>query len=226
MAQTRKDKLVNGQIYHIFTRSIAKFVVFNDQIEFERMRQLLDLYRYQNFNYKFSQFLDLTLPTQSNIIENLRSDNRTLVDIIAFCLMPTHIHFALKQNTDDGISKYMARILNGYSRFFNTKHQRLGPLWSARFKSILVNQDNQLLHLTRYIHLNPSSAGVVDKPEQWEYSSYSEYLNDTQTGTDISNRTDLFDITPKQYRIFVEDRKDYQKQLSLIKSITIDDYSG
>jgi putative transposase len=140
--------------------------------------------------------------------------------------MPTHIHLLLKQITDDGISKYMARVLNGYSRFFNIKHKRLGPLWSGRFKNVRVEDDEQFLHLTRYIHLNPTSAGIVEKPEEWENSSYIEYIRPKESQDSICNFKDLLQMTPKGYQKFVEDRKDYQKNISLIKHQMIDDYSG
>ena len=226
MAQIRKDSLANGEIYHIYTRSIAKFVVFNEEAEYNRAHQLLNLYRHKGFNYKYSQFLTLMPSFQSKIIDNLNSENDALVEIIAYCLMPTHIHLLTKQLSDNGISKYMSRILNGYARYFNTKHKRTGPLWSGRFKSILVSGDEQLLHLTRYIHLNPTSAGIVSRPKDWTYSSYGEYSNDKQNQIAMCEFKDLITLDPKEYRRFVNDHKDYQKQLSSIKYLTIDDYSG
>ena len=226
MSPIREGKLANGEVYHVFTRSIAKFVVFNDHVEFGRILELIDLYRYQNFNYKFSQFLDLSAPSQTVIIEHIRSENDLLVDVIAFCIMPTHIHFAVRQVTEGGISKYLSRVLNGYSRYFNTKHKRVGPLWSGRFKNVFVNNDDQLLHLTRYIHLNPTSASLVSQPQLWKYSSYNEYVDQNIDEYPICTFKDLITMAPEQYKKFVNDRKDYQQQLSNIKSLTIDDYSG
>lgn len=88
---------------------------------------------------------------------------------------------------------------------------------------MLVGDDDQLLHLTRYIHLNPTSANLVKNPENWPYSSFNEYIN-SQKG--ICNFEGLFIIIPNDYKNFVDNRKDYQKQLSVIKLLTIDDYSG
>lgn len=226
MTQYRKDKLENGEIYHIYTRSIAKFVVFNNDDEYSRMYDLLDLYRYKDFIYRYSKFIELSVATQNMITDSLNLENELLVEIVAFCLMPTHIHLILKQVADNGISNYMSKILNGYSRFFNVKHKRTGPLWSGRFKSVLVYADEQLIHLTRYIHLNPTSAGMIRKPEEWDYSSYREYLKQNEKLTPICNYENLISITSKQYQKFVEDQKDHQKQLSVIKSLTIDNYSG
>lgn len=223
MTQYRKEPLKNGEIYHIFTRSISKFVIFNDSSEYERFCQLIRLYRHRGFICQYSDFSRYTVQSQNSIIQRLESENDCLVEIIAYCLMPTHIHFILKQVADDGISKFLSRILNSYSRYFNTKHNRVGPLWSGRFKSVLVEDDEQLLHLTRYIHLNPSSAGLIDAPVNWKYSSIEEYISGK---SQLCKFGDLIEMNPKEYLKFVLDNKDYQKQLAKIKSLLIDNYSG
>lgn len=224
MPQYRKDRLENNYYYHVFSRSIAKYIVFNNEEEYSKFIEIYKLYRHINFGYQYSKFIRLNPMIQSQIINSLQSDNEVFVEIIAFCLMPTHIHFLLKQTADQGISKFIAKILNCYSRYFNIKHKRTGPLWSGRFKSVLVSTDEQLLHLTRYLHLNPSSAGIVTKPEDWSNSSYNDYI-DTSNST-LLNYSDLFSISPKEYKKFVMDHKAYQKELSYIKSIIIEDYTG
>ena len=73
----------------------------------------------------------------------------------------------------------MGDILNSYSRYFNTKQKRKGPLWEGRFENVLIKTDEQLLHLTRYIHLNPVTAYLVDQAKDWQASSYNEYLENS-----------------------------------------------
>lgn len=226
MTQNRKEDLVNGETYHIYTRSIVKYIVFNDENEYNRMFQLFNCVRYKNFTNKLSRFTKFPQSLQNDILNQLRKEGDLLVDIISFCIMPTHIHIALKQISDSGISKFMSRVLNGYSRYFNTKHARTGPLWSSRFKSVLVDRQEQLLHLTRYIHLNPTSAGLVNKPEEWRYSSYGEYIHPNNVDTKICNYRDLIDLEPIHYQNFVNDRKDYKQNLSIIKHQLIDDSSA
>ena len=221
----RKQELVNEEYYHVYSRSIAKYIVFNDAVEFGRVLKLIRLYRFDNFTYKYSQFMDLEADTQTSVICNLEKENDLLVEIVAYCLMPTHIHLFLKQLKDKGIEKYLSKILNAYSRYFNEKHHRNGPLWTGRFKNVLVDNDEQLLHLTRYIHLNPVSVKLVNKPELWCYSSYLEYINQDRNDH-LCNIKTIIDMDSKQYKKFVDDRKDYQKTLSLIKHISIDDYTG
>jgi len=224
MVQLRKNPLENGHFYHVYSRSIAGYRIFNDHSDYERMNELINLYNHADFNYKYSTYSNLTLPTQIDILTGLSQSQKLLTENIAFCLMPTHFHLLLKQKESNGISKFIGRVLNGYSRYFNARYCRQGPLWSGRFKSVLVTSDEQLLHLTRYLHLNPTSAGLVEKPEQWKYSSYEKYINEEKDG--ILQHEELFAIPPKQYKKFVMNRKDYQKELSKIKSLVIEDYTG
>jgi putative transposase len=148
--------------------------------------------------------------------------NERLVDIIAFCIMPTHVHFALRQLTEGGISMYMGNVLNSYARYFNIKYRRKGPLYEGRFKSVLVESNEQLYHLTRYIHLNPVTAGLADKPEEWKASSYNEYTSRIEKSEKTCKFDDLLNIDPHSYNEFVMMRKDYQKELSRIKGLVID----
>jgi len=220
----RKNPLVAGEIYHIFTRSIADFKVFNETGDFERMKHLVRYYQVKN-DVKFSNFIDLKIVLKEgvdNSLELLLKDKEKLVQVIAYCLMQTHIHLILKQLAKNGIPKYMKDILNSYSRYFNIRHRRKGPLWESRFKSALVDSDEQLLHLTRYIHLNPSTAKLVEKPEDWKFSSYSEYLSRENNITSFCQFNDILDIEPTSYRRFVNDRISYQRELTKIKNLKID----
>ena len=87
---------------------------------------------------------------------------------------------------------------------------------------ILVKNDEQLLHLTRYLHLNPVTAKIVDRPEEWEFSSFNEYLEKESGVQSICEFKDLLDINPSQYRKFVNDQISYQRELAKIKKLLID----
>lgn len=187
---------------------------------------MLDLYRYNNFNHRYSDFIDLDLNAQSAIRYNLKNDNDLLVQLISFCVMPTHFHLILQQEQDQGIVKFISKVLNSYSKYFNQRHKRNGPLWSSRFKSVHIINDEQLLHLTRYIHLNPTSAGLVERPEEWEYSSYKQFIKKEDHVYQLCKHEHLLDIEPRQYKKFVDDGKSYQRNLSIIKKLIIEDYTG
>lgn len=218
----RKFPLINDQYYHIFSRSIAKYVVFNTEKDYFRMIEYLNLYRFNEFKYKYSKFKRLSIKNQTDIINELQDTNK-LVEIVAYCIMPTHFHLILKQISTNGISIFMARVLDGYSRYFNVLHERKGPLWDGHFTNVLIESDKQILHLTRYIHLNPVTAKIINKPKDWPYSSYMEYI-DPRLNT-LCEFSNLFDLSPKEYKVFVNDRIAYQRELSMIKHLILNDYS-
>ncbi|MEG4056919.1 MULTISPECIES: transposase [unclassified Microcoleus] len=98
------------------------------------------------------------------------------VDIIAYCLMPNHYHLLVYLQTDD-FSKLMQSFTLSYAKAINKRYQRVGSLFQGRFQAIHVDGEDYLLHLTRYIHLNPVCANIVEKTEDWEFSSYQEYID-------------------------------------------------
>jgi putative transposase len=216
--------LVNNQIYHVVTRSIAGFTVFNSADDYARIKLAVYYYSFEDCPNRFSHHY---LKDRTNIatIRNDLADKKKLVEIIAYCIMPTHVHLVLRQAADRGISDYMQRIFISYAKYFNTKYNRKGPLLEGRFKSILVDDTEQLLHLTRYVHLNPSTAYLVNYPEDWEMSSYREFIGAEHDP--ICAFADLLQINTERYRKFVEDRKDYQRKLAGLKRLTLDeDYSN
>lgn len=217
--------LANNEYYHIYSRSIAKYVIFNNNSDFLRFLDILNLYRFTDFRHSYSHFKALTPNVRREIISSVRKTSGILVEVIAFCLMPTHIHLVLKQKADHGISEFMSRVLNSYSRYFNVSHGRKGPLWESRFKDALITTHNLLLHVTRYLHLNASTAGLVEKPEDWKYSSYGDYIAPIGHKSEICNFRELIDMSPKTYQKFAEDQIDYQKTLSNIKKLLNDNYS-
>lgn len=220
----RKDPLINGSYYHIINRSIAQYQIFNGRNDCLRFVNILDLYRFKEFSYKYSNFLKLNLPTQKAIAADLKACGDKIVKIIAYSLMPTHFHLILGQMYDDGITKYIATVLNSFTRYFNLRHHRKGPLWEGHFKSVLIRSDEQLLHLTRYIHLNSTSAGLVKKPEDWAFSSYYEYLHPAEKF--LCDLDGILKISPKRYQNFVNSRISEQKELSKIKRLLLENYTG
>lgn len=96
-------------------------------------------------------------------------------DLIAYCLMPNHYHMILKLNTDN-ISTAMQRLAISYVKSYNLVYDQSGHLFQGPFQRIHVKDLNYLLHLSRYIHLNPVKAQLVKNPQDWDYSSYQEYI--------------------------------------------------
>lgn len=220
----RTETLTTGEYYHVFNRSIAHFRIFENPNNCKRFVHSMPHYQIDSPGERFARSFESLKkrggtgkPDASILIRNER-----LVDIVAYCIMPTHIHILLKQLTDNGISRFMGNIQNSYTRYFNLKHTRNGPLWSGRFKSILVNSQDYLAHLTCYIHLNPVSAGLVKHPQAWPHSSYREYCDEVPPDEKICSYDGLFDMNREEYQQFVEGRINGQKEVERIKHLILE----
>lgn len=219
----RKVPLVTGEYYHVFNRGINRqrtFTSKNNYRDYTRAIQTLAYYRHSANKLKFSYFLAKPKDEQKDILVKMSAAPQR-VAVIAHCLMPNHFHLLLKQKEDGGISQYLADFQNSYTKYFNAKHNRSGAIFDRQFKSVLIESENQLLHLTRYIHLNPYSSNLITKHQiaTYPYSSLGEYLSGNYY---LSNPGIVLDIHPRQYESFVLDNADYQQQLELLKHILID----
>lgn len=202
--------LKEGYIYHIFTKSIEGFKIFRSRSYYERFIETMKFYLYSEPPTKFSVYI--RLKDKERFYKTYLKNKSTLVDILAYCLMPTHVHLLLVQLREGGISEYMRRVLDSYSKYFNMKTNRKGPLWQSRFKHVLIETEEQLMHTTRYIHLNPTTDHLVEHPEDWQFSSYREYLGTTK---DILCHKDKYleIVDPELYKSFVEEQIQYQQAL-------------
>lgn len=216
----RKNILSSGGIYHVYSKSIAGYKIFHTKNDYNRIIDLFKYYRIKNTGVKFSKFLEIR--NMTIFIEKHWSSKDFLVEIIAYCIMPTHIHLVLKQLQEEGIVIFMGNILNSYSRFFNIRTSRKGPLWESRFKNVLVETDEQLLHLTRYVHLNPVTAGLVESAEEWRYSSIKEYLSKRKDLEGICDFDSSIELEKLNYKSFIDSQKNYQRELGKIKSLFLD----
>ena len=220
----RFTPLVTNQYYHLFNRGVNKQPIFQGVRDYKRVVDILEFYSF-NPKLRFSKFLLLSQEDRNKFMENLRAQGDKLVDVICFCLMPNHFHLLLNQIQDNGISKFMANLQNSYTRYFNTKHERVGPLLQGQFKAVLIEDDSQLLHVSRYIHLNPYSSFVVkdlESLEQYQWSSFPEYLG--VASKEICNKQIILNYFKDvaDYKQFVFDQADYQRELEKIKHLLLE----
>jgi len=220
MTTIREFPLVKGEIYHILSKSIAGFKIFRNDSEFTRIRNLVRYYEAEKPPLKFSAFMEIK--NKEEFLQKHPAKKGNIVQIIAYCFMPTHLHLILKQLKDDGISIFMRNMLNSYTRYFNIKTKRKGPLWESRFKNIIVKTDEQLLHLTRYIHLNPATAYLVDRPKDWQFSSYKEFLGEVADKERMCDYSRVLDIKAQEYKKFVNSRIGYQRELAEMKKLFLE----
>ena len=130
------------------------------------------------------------------------------LSVIACCLMPNHYHFLLCPGSDGELSRFIQRLFNSYTQAFNKQQGRSGTLFEGRAKSILVDTDEYIIHLCRYIHLNPVQAGLVARPGEWPYSNYLEWV-ERRSGT-LVDRAFVREYfpTPASYDAFVSSEVD------------------
>ena len=101
---------------------------------------------------------------------------------IAYCLMPNHYHFLIRQDGEQKAGLLPQRVFNSYSKAYNKRYEHSGTLFEGNYRVVQVETDAHLLHLCRYIHANPVTHGVVEDVADWPYSNYLEWVGE-RTGT-------------------------------------------
>lgn len=199
--------------YHAFSRGIEKKKVFLDLQDYKMFLHYLKIYLEDPKNLLI-QYPQLPIRLQAKNLKNQ-------ITLIAYCLMPNHFHLLMKQSTKDAISKLMKQLLNAYTFYFNKKYQRTGAIFEGRYKAARITSDNLLLHVTRYIHLNPVVVNLADKPENYKWSSHKDYLDKNPT---ITNSKIILSYFPtiSDYQKFIQDQINYAKELNKIKHLVID----
>ncbi len=215
-----RKPIPENAVLHVFNKSIANYNIFNTDADHQRYLWMMQYFSLPNQMESFSNFLRDNSHKMSEKIAALVTDNPPEVKIIAYCLMPTHFHLVTQQKNQRAISDFMLKLQNGYTQYFNDKHNRKGPLWEGRFKHVECESDEQLIHLTRYVHLNPVTAYLVEKPDEWRASSYQEYLGNSETK--ICHFRSVLQIDLRTYEKFVLDRVHDQRMLATIKKQLLD----
>lgn len=219
---SRKTPLITGQIYHIMNRGVNHQPIFNDKRDYKRALELLSFYRFAKQPLRFSFFNRLKQSEKESLFQ---VEKQKLVTLLAFCFMPNHFHMLLRQEADNGISKFMADFQNSFTRYFNTRHKRIGHLFQGQFKAVRIETGDQLLHTSRYIHLNPYTSYVLktlDELKRYPWSSLRQYIDKEADGVcEVESTISSFPSRGK-YLEFIQDQKDYQRSLEQIKHITLD----
>ena len=223
----RPTPLVTGEIYHIFNRGIARQPTYNDARDYRRFLDSMHFYLTRGATPSFSKFTHLSNVERTNRLIQMAKLHNYYIDLIGYCLMPNHFHLVVRQQAEEGISTYMSNLVNSYTRHFNLRHDRgNGALFQGRFKAVRIETDEQLIHVIRYIHLNPYTSYVVKtltNLEKYPYSSFGIYLE---------NRADLFidqTLIKEQFtsceklRQFTFDQADYQRELANIKHLVLEE---
>jgi REP element-mobilizing transposase RayT len=148
-------------IYHIMLRGINRQTIFEDDWDIERLIDTVKRYK------SVSKY-----------------------ELYAYCFMNNHVHFLMKE-TEEPVSISIKRISSSYVFWYNKKYERCGHLFQERFKSEVIDSDEYFLTVLRYIHQNPMKAGIVKDNSGYRWSSYSEYMGNTNI-VDIDFALDMF----------------------------------
>lgn len=223
MATIRKIVFANEEYYHVFNRGVDRRITFSNKREFERAKNLLYFYQFSTIPLRFSQFSRSSDEIMSNHMDTMLKSGK-IVEVISYCLMPNHFHLLLKQNKDMGISTYISNFVNAYTKYFNTKNDRVGHLFQGVFKAVYVETDEQLLHLTRYIHLNPIVASLVTENTlvNYHWSSYPSYIS--QASDELVEKESIGNILKQipNYKEFLSEQISYAKKLDAIKHLVLE----
>ena len=195
----RKIPLVQDEYYHIYSRGNDKRDIFHNHNDYERFQKSLYLAN-SDKHFRFET------------IENVYDVNRgnKMVFIGAYCLMPNHFHILIKQSGENGISKFMQKLLTAHSMYYNIKYERTGSLFEGKFKVEHLGEDRYLKYIFSYIHLNPvkliypnwKEEGLADKKRvitflnKYTYSSFLDYTEVNRQENAILDRSEFPDYFP------------------------------
>ncbi|MBI2036236.1 transposase [Candidatus Microgenomates bacterium] len=219
----RKTLVVNGEIYHVYNRSNGQQQIFLSAKDYQRAIDVFRFYQYDNPSLRFSFYNRLPQDQKAEFLENLYL-NKPIVEIICFCLMPNHFHFLLKGVEGRGINQFMSNFQNSFAKYFNIKTNRTGSLFQQNFRAVRIESDEQLIHVSRYIHLNPMTAFLIktiEELENYPWSSYSDYIRREKTYLRKDIILDSF-RSIADYKKFVANQVDYQRKLDRIKHLILE----
>jgi len=208
--------------YHIYNRGVEKRKIFLDEQDYKVFLKYLKLYLDPPGKLPIRKVSigNNTFQTVPRPLKNYYDK----VKLLSYCLMPNHFHLLIKQTDKKSIELFMRSLATKYSVYFNKKYNRVGSLFQGPYKAVLASDDIYLLHLSRYIHLNPGK----DSPYRMAYSSYPEYLQKRNTSwiytKDIlshfktAKKTSLKDML--SYQSFVDDY--FQDPKEMVGELAID----
>lgn len=206
---------IENGFYHLYNRGVEKRIIFQDDQDYKVFLKYLKVYLEppQSPEKRIAKIGNLSFTAPQRLLKNFHKE----IELLVYCLIPNHFHLLIKQKSPRSIESFMRSLLTKYSTYFNKRYQRVGGLFQGTYKAVLIENENHLLHLSRYIHLNPvKHPDVKDTPLHTlrnSYSSYPEYLGQRKTDwikTDFilsffksAQKTHLKDIL--SYQSFIED---------------------
>lgn len=182
----RKELIAADEYYHLLGRGNNKQDIFFDKRDYIRFLFLILYFqaptRFPQVGRYVSHFVkhrvfDKVHQTATEVA------GKRYVELVGFCLMSNHYHLLVKNVEEDGISRYMQRVLNSHTKYFNTKYERSGHLFQGPYKAVHIESDKQLQYLSTYIHRNPRELKRWrGKEHQYPWSSFQDYVSENRWG--------------------------------------------
>lgn len=202
----------HSAIYHICNKSIANYLIFRHEKNIIRFLHVLEFYNQKTLG-SFSRM------KKSGSFQSyglLLQPHPEIVQFLAYCIMPDHYHLLVQVLNIDLFVHYMNLVEISYSRYFNLFMGRKGPLWQSRFRQVTIDSDDLFLHVSRYIHLNPSTSNIVEDLDEWEWSSYHQLTHEPE----LLSKLKYYSISnPIKYAHFVKNNIQYQRKMRQIKKL-------
>lgn len=178
----RNFKIAPGEHYHIFNRGVNKQIIFHNNRDYYRF---LFLILYFQSPVSFPQVGRVVEEfVKHRVLDNIKEilEKRT-VELVAFCIMPNHFHLIVKEIDEGGISAYMHRVLNAYSKYYNTKYEKSGHVFQGPYRFVHIQDDRQLKYLSTYIHRNCREIPRwLNHEDKYEWSSYQDCVEENRWG--------------------------------------------
>ena len=224
---TIKQYLENGY-YHLYNRGVEKRLIFLDEQDYSVFLAYLKEYllpKNENELYKSLSNPNISYKEKDKILKLLRLNNFSdEITLLAYCLMPNHFHFFVKQKSHDSIDKFMQSLCTRYSIYFNKKYKRVGSLYQGVYKAVPVETEEQFLHLSRYIHKQALVLqGETLRGWRGQPSSYENYIGLRKT--DWLHPEEILEYfsnssTSLSYEAFV---KQEDNKSEMIKNISLEE---
>lgn len=200
---------VNDEFYHVYNKTIDNITPFVEHIMVDYFLGLVNYYRFSDITMCYSETCKLEQDQRNNYFLRLKKNNKCLVEILSYCIMPNHYHFLVRQKKKNGVSRYIGNIINAFTKHFNNYYERYGPLFIPQFKSKYIDNEEQLIHVSRYIHLNPYKSHIIQKKQDiWTYPLSSAHIYLQGNNSLVSSQYILGSIYFKsiiqKYKLFVE----------------------
>jgi len=175
-----RENIVVNEYYHIYNRGVGKKIIFKDDRDRIRFLFLILYFQAENNFPQISRIISSYVKHRVFDIKNELVLER-FVELSSFALMPNHFHLIVKETKERGMGKYMQRVLNSYTKYFNTRYGVSGHLFEGPYKAVHIESNEQLLHLSAYIHLNPREFNEWHKKEvNFPWSSYQDYIKENR----------------------------------------------